>query len=38
VILYGQSEGDWRENLGIKASKAIKEILSTYGLNSKAPD
>jgi hypothetical protein len=38
VILYGQSEGDWREDLGIKASKAIKEILSTYGLNSKAPD
>jgi len=34
VILYGQSEGDWREDLGIKASKAIKEILSTYGLNS----
>ena len=38
VILYGQSEGDWREDLGIKASKAIKEILSTYGLNSTAPD
>ena len=38
VILYGQSEADWREDVGIKASKAIKEILSTYGLNSKAPD
>ena len=38
VILYGQSAGDWREDLGIKASKAIKEILSTYGLNSTAPD
>jgi hypothetical protein len=38
VILYGQSEGDWREDLGIKASKAIKEILSTYGLNPQAPD
>ena len=38
VILYGQSEGDWREDLGIKVSKAIKEILEAYGLKSTAPD
>jgi hypothetical protein len=38
VILYGQSETDWRENLGTKVTKAIKEILEAYGLNSKAPD
>ena len=37
VILYGQSEGDWREDLGIKASKAIKEILITYSLNPTEP-
>jgi hypothetical protein len=37
VILYGQSEGDWREDLGIKVAKAIKEILEIYGLNSTAP-
>ena len=34
MILYGQSEGDWREDLGIKVTKAIKEILGTYSLNS----
>jgi hypothetical protein len=38
VILYGQSEGDWREDLRIKVSKAIKEILGAYGLNSTDPD
>ena len=38
VILYGQSEGDWRGDLGIKVSKAIKEILGAYGLNSTDPD
>jgi hypothetical protein len=38
VILYGQSDGDWREDLGIKVSKAIKEILLAYGLNSTDPD
>jgi hypothetical protein len=38
VILYGQSEGDWREDLGIKVSKAIKEILGAYGLNSTDPE
>jgi hypothetical protein len=37
MILYGQSEGDWREDLGIMVSKAIKEILGTYSLNSKEP-
>jgi hypothetical protein len=37
VILYGQASGDWREDLAIKASKAIKEILSTYRLNSPEP-
>lgn len=38
IILYGQSEGDWHEELGIKVTKAIKEILRTYGLNSTEPD
>ena len=38
VILYGQSEGDWREDLGIKVLKALKEILEAYGLKSTAPD
>jgi hypothetical protein len=37
IILYGQSEGDWREDLGIKVTKAIKEILGTYALNSTEP-
>ena len=37
VILYGQSEGDWREDLGIKVSKAIKEILGAYSLNLTNP-
>ena len=34
IILYGQSGGDWREGLGIKVTKAIKEILRTYHLSS----
>ena len=38
VILYGQSETDWREDLEIKVTKALKEILEAYGLNSTAPD
>jgi hypothetical protein len=33
VILYGQSAGDWREDLGIKVTRAITEILGTYGMN-----
>jgi hypothetical protein len=32
VILYGQSAGDWREDLTLKVSRAIVEILATYGL------
>ena len=38
VILYGQSETGWCEELGIKVSKAIKEILEAYGLKSTAPE
>ncbi len=34
VILYGQSGGDWREDLEIKVSKAIREILTMYGANA----
>lgn len=32
VILYGQSGGDWIDDLGIKVSKAIKEIAGLYRL------
>ena len=38
VILYGQSETDWREDLETKVTKALKEILEAYGLKSTAPD
>ena len=34
VILYGQSETDWREDLETKVTKALKEILEAYGLKS----
>ena len=37
IILYGQSEGDWREDLGIRVTKAIKEILLLYRLSATAP-
>ncbi|MGZ8219004.1 hypothetical protein [Methylomagnum sp.] len=32
VILYGQSELDWRDDLDRKVSKAVREILDAYGL------
>ncbi len=32
VILYGQAERDWREELAHRVSKAITDILSTYAL------
>ena len=38
IILYGQSEGDWREDLGIKVTKAIKEILRMYRLSATEPE
>ena len=31
VILYGQPDGDWREDLRVKVTRAITEILRTYG-------
>ena len=34
IILYGQSEDDWREDLGIKVTRAIKEILRMYRLSA----
>ena len=34
IILYGQSGDDWREDLGIKVTRAIKEILRMYGLSA----
>jgi hypothetical protein len=33
VILYGQPDGDWREDLRVKVTKAIIEILRTYRLS-----
>jgi hypothetical protein len=38
IILYGQSDGDWREDLGIKVTKAIKEILRMYRLSATEPE
>jgi hypothetical protein len=34
VIMYGQSAGDWREELESKVTRAIGEILVAYGLTS----
>ena len=34
IILYGQSGDDWREDLGMKVTRAIKEILRMYGLSA----
>lgn len=31
VILYGQSHDNWREDLETKVTRAVKEILDTYG-------
>ena len=33
VILYGQAEDAWQEDLGVKVTRAIKEILRLYQLN-----
>jgi nucleoside 2-deoxyribosyltransferase len=38
IILYGQSEDHWREDLGTKVTKAIAEILRMYGLSATAPE
>jgi len=38
IILYGQSEDDWRDDLGIKVTKAITEILRMYRLSATEPD
>jgi hypothetical protein len=35
VILYGQAEGDWREDLRLKVTAAVAEILRMYRLRSK---
>jgi len=37
IILYGQSEDDWREDLGIKVTRAITEILRMYRLGATEP-
>jgi hypothetical protein len=37
VILYGQSGGDWTADLESKVMRAIKEILSAYGLVATEP-
>jgi hypothetical protein len=34
VILYGQAEDAWQEDLGVKVTRAIKEILRLYQLNA----
>ena len=36
VILYGQADNAWQEDLGVKVTRAIKEILRLYQLS--APD
>jgi hypothetical protein len=36
VIIYGQNDNRWQETLETRVSKAIKEILSLYGMNSVA--
>jgi hypothetical protein len=38
IILYGQTEADWREDLGIKVTRAIKEILRMYRLSATEPE
>jgi hypothetical protein len=38
IILYGQSEDDWREDLGNKVTRAITEILRMYRLTATAPE
>jgi hypothetical protein len=38
VIVYGQSGGDWNDDLGIKVSKAIKEIVGLYRLRESDGD
>ncbi|HEY6615152.1 MAG TPA: hypothetical protein VIZ32_11555, partial [Vicinamibacterales bacterium] len=38
IILYGQSEDDWREDLGMKVTKAITEILRMYGSSATVPE
>ena len=38
IILYGQTEGDWREDLGIKVTKAVNEILRMYRLSATEPE
>jgi len=38
IILYGQSEVDWREDLGIKVTRAIEEILRLYHLSATEQD
>jgi hypothetical protein len=37
IILYGQSEDNWREDLGLKVTRAIKEILRMYRLAAPEP-
>jgi hypothetical protein len=37
VIVYGQAGADWNGDLGTKVSRAITEIVATYGLRSTAP-
>lgn len=34
VILYGQSQDAWQEDLGVKVTRAIKEILRLYQLSA----
>jgi hypothetical protein len=36
VILYGQAECDWREELAHKVAKAIADLLGTYALQPRA--
>ena len=38
IILYGQSDDDWREDLGTKVTKAITEILRMYGSSATPPE
>ncbi len=32
VILYGQSADDWREDLTVKISRAVRQIITDYGI------
>jgi hypothetical protein len=38
IILYGQTEADWRGDLGVKVTRAIKEILRMYRLSATEPE